>query len=341
MNLAKHIKGAAICAAALAAPSAAMALCDVTYKAQQGDTLYSVADLHYGDQEKWTLVYYANQSVLVGPSIQGGEDLFIPCPIEEVIPDAAPLREGPADMTFITGNKFPPFVDENLPGGGMVVELLNAALELTPDPVPYSIDFQDDWTTILFPKVNEKEFDMSFPWYKPKCEGVPDHPRCVNFHFSDPLIQVPIMLFVRADSDLEFKTDDEVLGMRLCRPEGYTAHFFDRPDRRWLENEQVTVVRGAVPNDCLTMVENGEADAAALNLFLGASGVVERDLRGKVLPLERPISEQGIHVVISKRHWRGTSHLYRINAGLKALKKEGRFEEIVARHLELFWAQLQ
>jgi polar amino acid transport system substrate-binding protein len=46
-------------------------------------------------------------------------------------------------------------------------------------------------------------------------------------------------------------------------------------------------------------------------------------------------------VVISKRHWRGTSHLYRFNAGLKALKKEGRFEEIVARHLEQFWGQLQ
>ena len=88
-------------------------------------------------------------------------------------------------------------------------------------------------------------------------------------------------------------------------------------------------------------MNEGRVDAATVNLFLGANTLIEEGLRNSILPVERPLSEEGLHVVISKRHWRGTSHLYRINAGLKALKKEGRFEEIVARHLELFWAQWQ
>ena len=89
------------------------------------------------------------------------------------------------------------------------------------------------------------------------------------------------------------------------------------------------------------MVLKGDVDAASVNLFLGANTIIEMGLRNKILPLERPVSEQGLHVVISKKHWRGTTHLYRINAGLKNLRKSGRYEEIVARHLELFWAQLQ
>ena len=72
------------------------------------------------------------------------------------------------------------------------------------------------------------------------------------------------------------------------------------------------------------------------------------DMQGRVVRTlvngRKPI---GIHNVT----WDGTNnagfsvssglYLYRINAGLKALKAEGRFQDIVSRHLELFWAQLQ
>ena len=89
------------------------------------------------------------------------------------------------------------------------------------------------------------------------------------------------------------------------------------------------------------MVAAGQVDAVAVNLFLGASTLVRQGLREQVVPLEKPLSEEGLHVVISKRHWRGTTHLYRINAGLQKLRSSGRFESIMSRHLDLFWAQLQ
>ena len=78
-----------------------------------------------------------------------------------------------------------------------------------------------------------------------------------------------------------------------------------------------------------------------LNLFVGAETLLLEDLRDQVQPLEKPFSEIGLHVIISKTHWRGTSHLYRVNAGLKKLRESGRFDEIMARHLELFWGKLQ
>jgi polar amino acid transport system substrate-binding protein len=100
-------------------------------------------------------------------------------------------------------------------------------------------------------------------------------------------------------------------------------------------------VQGKDPADCFNQVLSGKVDAATVNLFLGANLILEMGLRNKILPLEKPLSEEGLHVVISKRHWRGTTHLYRVNAGLQKLKDDGRYQEIVSRHMELFRAQLQ
>ncbi|AUQ52756.1 transporter substrate-binding domain-containing protein [Phaeobacter inhibens] len=339
----KHLATAAI-ALLLAigvAPRAAQAICNVDYRVQPGDTLFSIAETHYGDRSRWTLIYYSNQHVLEGPSVIPGKTLHIPCAQQATAPDATPLRKDDAEMKLLTGGGFAPFTDQALPGQGMVTELVNAALELTPAPVSYSITWEQDWSKHLFPMLDEKQFDMGFPWMKPDCAANPTDERCVNFHFSEPLMTIPIMVFVRADAVFAFNSDTDMLGKTLCRPEGYYTHDLDRGDRRWLSEGKLTLVQAADPGACFRKLMAREVDAVSLNLFLGANTLISEGLRDQVLPLERPLSEEGLHVVISKRHWRGTSHLYRINAGLKALKADGRFQEIVSRHLELFWAQLQ
>lgn len=322
-------------------PGAAFAICDVDYVVQPGDNLFSIADVHYGDRNRWTLIYYRNQDQLAGPSAVPGRTLHIPCPPDEVTADATPLRKETAEMNLLTGGNYAPFTDPSLPGQGLVTELVNAALELAPSPVSYAVTWEDDWSQHLFPMLNSKEFDMGFPWSKPDCEADPTHERCVNFHFSDPLVVVPTMLFVRSGGGMSYDSDADVVGKTLCRPKGYYTHDLDRADRRWLSEDKITLLQPEAPSDCIRMVAQGQADAAALNLFVGAEAIVAADAREQVEPLEKPLSESGLHVIISKTHWRGTSHLYRVNAGLKKLRESGRFEEIMSRHLELFWAKLQ
>ncbi|KIC36698.1 transporter substrate-binding domain-containing protein [Leisingera sp. ANG-M7] len=323
------------------APAAAWAICDVEYVAQPGDSLFTIAEAHYGDRNRWTMVYYANQKLLAGATVLPGRKLFIPCITGATAPDATPLRQEKAELTLLTGSGYGPFTDRSLPGQGMVTELINAALELAPAPVSYSVSWEDDWSKHLFPMLNKKEFDMGFPWLKPDCAAEPGNERCVNFHFSEPVMTMPIMLFVRAGGGFEYTADTDVEGKTLCRPAGYFTHDLNRSDRRWLAEGKIELVQPKTPADCFRMVADGQVDAAAVNLFLGANTIVAENLRDTVVPLEKPLSEEGLHVVISKRHWRGTTHLYRINAGLQKLRESGRFEEIMSRHLELFWAQLQ
>ena len=328
---------------ALCLPGAAQALCDVSYKVQPGDSLFTIADAHYGDRDKWTLIYYSNQAVLGGSAqqIEPGVEVYIPCPVGDLQPDATPLRQPDAEMTLLTGGNYTPFTDQNWPGNGLVTELVNAALEMTPAPVPYAIAWEDDWSQHLFPLLDNKSYDMGFPWLRPDCASTPQNERCLNFHFSEPLMDLPIMLFTRAEDGMTYESDEDVLGKTLCRPQGYFTHDLDRADRRWLTDAKITLLQAESPEACFEAVMDGRADAATFNVFLGASKIVRMGLRGQIVPIDLPLSREKLHVVISKKHWRGTTHLYRINAGLQALHASGRYNEIVSKHLEIFWDQLK
>ena len=342
VNWAKTVRALAVLVATLA-PGMAAALCDVTYRVQSGDRLFSIAEAHYEDREKWTLIYYSNQGSLSGGAgqVTAGIDLFIPCPVNNLEADATPLRQADAEMTLLTGGNYAPFTDQNWPGNGMATELVNAALEMTPAPVPYAIAWEDDWAQHLDPLLSQKSYDMGFPWLRPDCEATPANERCVGFHFSEPLMDLPIMLFVRADSDLTYERDEDILGKTLCRPDGYFTHDLDRADRRWISEDRITFVQADSPEACFEEVMAGRADAATFNVFLGGTKIVRMGLRGKIVPVEKPLSRETLHVVISKTHWRGTTHLYRLNAGLDALRASGRYNEIVSKHLEIFWGQLK
>mmetsp|Transcript_29429 Transcript_29429/g.57596 ORF Transcript_29429/g.57596 Transcript_29429/m.57596 type:complete len:225 (+) Transcript_29429:1483-2157(+) len=223
----------------------------------------------------------------------------------------------------------------------MLTELINAAFEVTPEPATYSITWENDWSKHLFPMLDSTAFDMGFPWFMPDCAGNPGHDRCANFHFSEPLVDLVILAFARVGDSLAFESDADMHGKTLCRPAGYFTHDLDRAGRHWLTKGLVTLEQPATPDACFEMLLSGDVDVVVLNEFLGVQKVFELGLTDQVAPLERPVSVEGLHVVISKKHWRGTAHLYRFNAGLAKLRQSERYNEIVSRHLTLFWDQIR
>lgn len=324
-------------------PGAARALCDVTYKVQPGDTLTTIAGAHYEAPDQWMLIYYANQAVLAGQlqDLVAGRDIYIPCPTQTPAPDDKPLLQSDAELTLLTAGSDAPFADQDWPGGGMVTELINAALELSPSPVPYEIVWEADRGQHLEPLLGQKRYDMGFPWIKPDCAMVPEQALCTGFHFSDPVMDLPVMLFRRADGDFVYSRDDDLLGKRLCRPAGRFTHDLDRAGRRWLAQGQIVLLQPDTSEECFALLMAGEVDAVSLDVFEGAAKIVAMGLRGRVVPVDQPLSREALHAVISKTHWRGTTHLYRLNAGLAKLRESGRYAEILQRHLAIFWEELK
>ena len=325
----------------LAAPAAAED-CGVTHTVSAGETIFAIAERYYDDLSNWSLIYYGNQSKIGGSlfEIAAGTELTIPCIEGEVVADATPLQVENAEMRLVTGSDYAPFTDKDWVGEGMVTELVNAALEEMPDPVTYSITWEDDWSRHLFPILDEKQADMGFPWLQPDCAMTPENERCANFHFSDPLVEMLVLLFEHKERPLTFNADSDLHGKRLCRPQGYFTHDFDRSDRQWLTLDLVELVQAESPDACFELLMTGQVDAVTLNEFLGLTKISELGLASFVQPVQRPLSIEGLHVIISKRHWRGTTFLYRFNAGLEALRASERYDEIVSRHLGLFWDEV-
>ncbi|WP_425098815.1 ABC transporter substrate-binding protein [Tropicibacter sp. S64] len=323
---------------------AALAQCAPSaHKVSAGETIFTIAEAKYGDPEKWTLIYYANEVALTASvfQVKPGDMLIIPCEATSASADATPLQTdvANAELKLLTGSNYEPFTDLDWPGQGMLTELVNAAMEATPDPVTYSITWENDWGK-HFPELDDKTFDMGFPWYKPDCDAQPDSDRCVNYHFSDPLAEVLMLLFVKDGSDFTFETDEDIFGKKLCRPDGFLSFDLDTPERQWLTTGKVELVRADDEPACFNMLMAGEVDAVSLNVFLGAQVIKEMGLQGQVVPLDRPVSSLGMHMIISKRHWRGTTFLYRFNAGLAKLKESDRYNEIVSKHLGIFWDRM-
>ena len=326
-----------------AAPMAWAEDCVQAHVVQDGDTVFSIAETYFGDHQKWSLIYYGNQGKLNGSLLQfaPGTELNIPCLPNMKKADATPLQQDDAEMKLLTGSNYAPFTDRDWFGQGIVTELVNAALENTPNPVSYSITWEDDWSKHLFPKLDGKEFDMGFPWLRPDCEKDRDNERCANFHFSDPLVELLILVFTRTDAPFTFDSDADIHGKTLCRPAGYFTHDLDRDGREWRSKQLITLVQAESPDACFELLMQGKVDGVTINEFLGWTKVKELGLKGAVEPLKRPLSIEGLHVIISKKHWRGTTHLYRFNAGLQELKKSTRYDEIVSKHLGAFWSNIE
>ena len=317
--------------------------CQPDYVVADGDTLFTIAEANLGDVTKWSLIFYNNPGLEGGDlmNVPAGSTLAIPCPEGTVrAPDPTPLQQADAEMVLVTGSNYAPFTDRGWPGEGMLTEVVNAALENSPSPVPYAITWENDWSKHLN-LLAESDLDMGFPWFRPDCRQTPNEFRCKNFHFSEPLVDLVILLFARADNPIAFAQDSDLHGKTLCRPAGYFTHDLEQEGRNWITNGLVKLEQPATPDDCFRLLMEGSVDAVAVNEFLGVQKMFELGLTEKVVPLTNPLSVQGLHVVISKRHWRGTTHLYRFNAGLAELKKTARYNEIVSRHLSLFWDQVK
>ena len=155
------------------------------------------------------------------------------------------------------------------------------------------------------------------------------------------MFEMLILLFTDRNRPLNFAQDSDIERKTLCRPKGYFIHDLERKSRDWIYQGIIILMKADSPDACFDLLMKWEIDAVGVNEFLGWTKVSSLGLKGVAEPLRWPLSIEGLHVVISKKHWRETTHLYSFNSGLEELKKSERCDDIVSCQLGLFWAQLE
>lgn len=345
------------------ASAAAAQSCGGTYVVQRGDSLSLIADALYKDVGKWTAIHQSNISTIgsnperiaVGMSLnltcidglptglEGGVDLAA---LTASAAAAQPLVVAPGNarsrskINILTGTDFAPFTDSDLPNGGMLTEVVQAAMDEVNPEQGFAIHWVNDWGAHFEPLLSNALLDIGFPWFKPNCDAQPDTYRCQNLLFSDSMFEVLILLFVDTSRPFEFRTTDDIKGKRLCRPAGYATYIFDQSERNWLRDGVIELVVGDSPADCVEKVAEGEADAAVLNEFLGRQTVKDLGLKGQIdVAGGNPISIDGNYMVVHKSHPNGPELLAVFEEGLAKIKENGEYQRIVGEHMTRVWAE--
>ena len=246
--------------------------CGGKYAIQDGDTLSDIAGRAYGQSNKWTLIYYANQKQFGNePILVTGNEIHVPC---LVAPEPAAVNIEPAgidstsgkrkievsrikaDINLLTADDYRPFTDRALPEGGMITDIIDNAFKSINEAdggLDYRISWVNDWSAHLNPLLADKVFDMGFPWLQPDCGNYdqldkPAQFRCDNFFFSKPVFEILVVFFTLKDSQFQFASDQEVIGKRICRPVGYFTFDLDKDGRNWVKEDRITLVGAFVNN---------------------------------------------------------------------------------------------
>ncbi len=347
---------AAIAALAVWAGGSASAqeACQV-YQVRSGDNLRNISRSAYGDPDKYRLVFEANRDA-IGRSadlIAVGMTLVLPCddgtvPQEvaavaaqpevaaEAPPPDQPLPERPRLMA-VTGNGFPPFTDERLPGRGMFTQLVEMALFRADPERDYAVSFVNDWQSHLDVLLPSGAFGLSFPWLRPACEQPEtlsdvDRGRCDSLAFSDPFFESVDGFFALTESGLASATStEEFRGKRICRPEGADTGVLDRSG---LVEPVVELLRPTTPRECFEMLVAGSVDLVALDTAVGADEVRRQNLTGKVAENPQLSTITSLHVIALKSNTAAVADLALLNTGLREMYESGEWHDIVSEALE-------
>ncbi|MGB3315126.1 MAG: transporter substrate-binding domain-containing protein [Albidovulum sp.] len=321
-----------------------------SYRVAPGDTLLKIAQQAYGNGN-YRMIYEANTDRIgSNPNlIEVGSLLRLPCAdgtVAEAAPavvpeateaakEAAASDEGP--IVLITGNDFPPFTDEGLPGRGVFTQLVETAAFRADAENKVEVKFVNDWDSHLDLLLPVLAFNGSFPWSKPECDqpdslSEHDKSRCENYLFSDPFYEVVDGFFARKgtgfDSALKY---EELLGTRICRPEGYsTAHL----DAAGLSEPMVKMYRPDQVRDCFDGLMAGSVDVISIDSMVAADTISTLGLTDQVVENQNLGAVKELYVLVHKNHPRGQETLDLLNAGLREMVSSGEWYDIVSTALQ-------
>ncbi len=262
-------------------------------------------------------------------------------PAQSAIPkDGAELTRS---LRIAIGSR-PPLTDANAPGGGLITELLAAGLQTATSPAGMKIVWSNSRSDQLDALLGGQPVDVALPWETPDCDrpndlAVGSAVVCDRMLLSDPIFQVIVGLFVRADGEFKFESDESVANRVFCVQRDTDTSDFDRGGRNWLAQRRITLVRADSFIECLGLVERREADAAVANELEGRFTLERLGLAPGLRMLDRPFAMRGIHAVVAKDHPRANELLQSINEGLAQLKIRGAYVDLVKKHVLGFLMQ--
>lgn len=223
------------------------------------------------------------------------------CPVS-----AEPLR-------LVTGPGYLPFSDPDLPGGGMLTELVataaaRAGFAATIEFLPW----QRGYDATL-----RGEFDATFPYV-----WTAERERAV--WFSESLFAVQRRVVVLADSPLTSAEPGSLAGYSLCLPLGYALN---EEFEAMVRGGSLTIDRVPTMQSCFAKLLGRRVDA------IQANSIVADQLGGRIRALPGGLGPIALHAIVPRARLDAQQLLDRLDRALVDLQADGTYDAIVTRHL--------
>ena len=356
--------------AASAISVAAEETCGGIYRVRAGDSLSLIADRLYKDVGMWTAIYRNNIDEISSPdAIRVGQVYRMPCisglplglegglPLSDAaLADAAPQTAGAqladrqaasarrragVDVTLVAGDGFRPFTNRLQMSSGLITDIVNRAFVATDDVGLHKFHWVNDRSVHLDPMLSEGMVDLAFPWKKPDCAAAPETPLCSDYVYSDPMFEMLIVLFTAKDRPIRFDGNADLAGLRICSPRGYQRAALEGPGQGLLAEAGAMLMQPPTSEECFRRLEDGTADAVALNEFTGRVVLKDMGLSDRVeIMLKRPLSIEGLHVVAHRSNPRAEEIIAAFNDGLASIRESGEYLRVLDKHMSSIWAGL-
>lgn len=224
-------------------------------------------------------------------------------------------------LRLVTGDGYAPFTGQTLPGGGILSQVVQAALRQR--QVGSELDWRP-WSRGLLMTLNGA-YDATFPYVR-SAELDKD------YHYSAPLLVVRQHIFSRADEAYEVDDLSALTGKRLCYPLGWQL-----PVAIQGMVEQGLLTRHAPVglNECARLlllkrddffIANGPLGEVALSFTDRSSAEFRRS--------QSAFAETSLHVLVPRRHPHAHRVLQRLNEGLALLREGNEYQRLLGRYLQ-------
>ncbi|MEL6837663.1 MAG: LysM peptidoglycan-binding domain-containing protein [Pseudomonadota bacterium] len=329
-------------------PAAAQTLCS-TYTVTRGDTLSQIASIA-NVQGGFQFLFNANTDVLANPNLlEVGQVIKIPC-ADGSLPSTASsvVRQSTAvasaqpealsrAIRIATATGYAPFTDEDLPGGGMITQMVERSMQLGNPDQDYDLIFINDWGSHLETLLPSGAIDMVFPWFRPNCDLVENLSpssayRCTDFNHSEPFYELVVDFYTLNGSQYAAATSHgDLFGARICRPEAWFT--FDLEAERLVE-PNITYVTPVSQQDCVQLLANGEVDVMTYDALPAEEDIREAGFEDRITVLEPLRGTVTSHIFVSKNNPIANEALPIINAGLEELRLSGEWFNIVRNSIQ-------
>ena len=317
--------------------------CDSVYTTQSGDSLSSISARAYGRNTAYQQIFDYNPGVLSDPSsLPVGIQLYIPCEADQVV-DGSSSRPSLPDLIsaqddgikILTGEEYPPYVDQGLRQGGYSYELIERAMQYDGQPADYRIDVIPAWGSHLQPLIADGAYDIGFPWFRPDCDqmdklGEASQWRCRNLLWSENLHDVVVTFYARSGESEAISSPGDAMGKRICRPRGYFTHDLEVMG---LTPPDIVRVAGDSPTDCFERLVSDEVDLVSVNADTSDRVISELGIRDQVGEVINLATVQSLHAVGLKANPQSRINLLRINKGLIGMRDDGTYQDVSEAHL--------